>query len=65
MLQYSLAQKLTHFMNLNLLAIEKICSRNAAKSLSDFANFPANMFLFGVRKSIYTAPFLDAQELHY
>ena len=25
---------------------------------------PANMFLVGVRKNIYTAPFLDAQELH-
>ena len=23
------------------------------------------MFLVGVRKNIYTAPFLDAQELHY
>ena len=65
MLRYSLAQNLTHFMNLKLLAIEKICSHNAVKSLSDFANFPGNMFLFGVRKSICSAPFLDVQELHY
>ena len=26
--------------------------------------FPPGMFLFGVRKNIRTAPFLDAQELH-
>ena len=32
--------------------------------LSDFANFPANMFLVGVRKNICTAPFLGAQEPH-
>ena len=25
---------------------------------------PANMFLVGVRKAIYTAPFLDTKELH-
>ena len=30
--------------------------------LSDFAIFPANMFLFAVRKNICTAPFLEAQE---
>ena len=51
-------------MNLNSLDIENVCSRNIVKSLSDVANFPANMFLFGVRKSICTAPFLEAQELH-
>ena len=37
---------------------------NTAKNLSDYTNFPANMFLFGVWKNICTAPFLDAQELH-
>ena len=41
-----------------------ICSRYRAKNLSDFTNFPANMFLFGARKNICTAPFLDVQELH-
>ena len=40
------------------------CSSNTAKNLSDFANFPAHMFLFGVRKNICTAPFLDSQEPH-
>ena len=30
----------------------------------NLTNFAANMFLFGVRKNICTAPFLDAQELH-
>ena len=39
------------------------CSQNTAKKLSQFTNFPANMFLFGVRKIICAAPFLDAQEL--
>ena len=33
------------------------------QKLSLFTNFPANMFLFGVRKNICTAPFPDAQEL--
>ena len=32
--------------------------------LSDFANFPANMFQFSVRKSICAALFLDTQEPH-
>ena len=27
-------------------------------------NFPAKIFLFGVRKDLCTAPFMDAQELH-
>ena len=35
-----------------------------AKTLSDFTNFPANMFLFGVRNNICTASFLDGQEPH-
>ena len=53
-------------MKLNSLDIENnICSRNIVKTFSDFTtNFPVNMFLFGVRKNICTAPFLDAQELH-
>ena len=46
------------------LTLKIICSRNTNKNLSDFTKFPANMFLFGVRKNICIAPFLDAQELH-
>ena len=37
---------------------------NTVKNFSDFTNFPANIFLFSVRKNICTAPFLDAQELY-
>ena len=51
------SESLTHFMNLNSLD-------NATKNFSDFKNFSADMFLFGVRKKICTAPFLDALELH-
>ena len=43
--------------------LKTICSRDTAKNLCDFTNFPANMFLFSVRKNICTAPFLEAQEL--
>ena len=50
-------------MNLNSFEIEKKCSQNTAKKLSQFTNFPANMFLFGVRKNICTKPFPDTQEL--
>ena len=50
-------------MNLSFLALKIICYHNAAKNLSDFTNFPANMFLIGVRKNICTASFLDAQEV--
>ena len=46
------------------LALKIICSRNEAKIFSDIKNFPADMFLFGVRKNICTAPFLGTQELH-
>ena len=46
------------------LALKIICSRHAAKIFSDIKNFPADMFLFGVRKNICTAPFLGTQELH-
>ena len=42
----------------------KIFYRNTAKKLTQFINFPGNMFLVGVRKYICTGPFLDAQELH-
>ena len=68
--QQKLAKKITHFtiqFHSTILrtsthfTLKIMSSRNTAKSLSDFANFPADMFLFGVRKNICTAPFLDAQ----
>ena len=37
-------------MNLNSFEIENNMLPNTAKKLSQFTNFPANMFLFGVRK---------------
>ena len=46
------------------MTLKIIYSRNAAKNLSHLTNFPANNFLFGFRKNICTASFLDAQELH-
>ena len=46
------------------LTLKIIYSQSTAKSLSDFTNFPANMFLCGVRKNICTRPFCEAQELH-
>ena len=74
--QQKLAKKVTHFTiqfhsknliyftNYTLLNIVKIMLRQCSKNLTHFTNFPANMFLVGVRKNICTAPFLDAQELH-
>ena len=44
------------------LIFKMICS--TAKNLCNFTNFLAIMLKFGVRKNIYTAPFLDVQELH-
>ena len=64
-LQYIFAQKTSLSLQTSAyLTLKIICSHNTARNLSDFRNFPANMFLFGVRKNICTAPFLDAQELH-
>ena len=63
-LQYSFAQKTSLILRIStLLKLKITCSQNTAKKLSQFTNFPANMFLFGVRKIICTAPFPDAQEL--
>ena len=63
-LQYSFTQKASLISRISTLLKSKItCSQNTAKKLSQFTNFPANMFLFGVRKIICTAPFPDAQEL--
>ena len=63
-LQYSFAQKTSLILRIStLLKLKITCSQNTAKKLSQFTNFPANMFLFGVRKIIRSAPFPDAQEL--
>ena len=75
--QQKLAKKMTHFtiefcwknlIHFTLrtpthLTLKTICSGDTAKNLCDFTKFPANMFLFCVRKNICTAPYLDAQEL--
>ena len=63
-LQYIFAQKTSLILRISaLLKLKIICSQNTAKKLSQFTNFPADMFLFGVRKNICTASFPDAQEL--
>ena len=51
-LQYSFAQKTSLILRIStLLKLKIICSQNTAKKLSSqFKNFPANMFLLGVRK---------------
>ena len=64
-LQYNFAQKTSLILQASAhLSLKIICSRNTARSISGFTNFPVNMFLFGVRKDICTAAF-DAQELHF
>ena len=62
-IQQKQAKKITHF-TIHFCSKNLTHFTNTAKDLSDFKNFPANMFLFGVRKNICTTPFLDAQELH-
>ena len=42
-------------MKLKSLNTEKNMLHNISKNLSHFTNFPANMFLVGVRKNIWTA----------
>ena len=50
-LQYCFAQKTSLILRIStLLKLKITCSQNTAKKLSQFTNFPANMFLFGVRK---------------
>ena len=61
-LQYSFFQKTSPILRTSThLILKIICSRNTTKNLSQFANFPANIFLFGVWKK---QSILDAQELH-
>ena len=63
-LQYSFAQKTSLILRIStLLKLKIIFSQNTAKRISQFTNFPTNMFIFRVRKNICTAPFPDAQEL--
>ena len=58
------SKNLIHLMNLNWLEIENnMLSQHSQKPFWLY-KFSANMFLFGIRKNICTAPFLDAQELH-
>ena len=50
-LQYSFGQKTSLILRIStLLTLKIICSQSASKKLSKHTNFPANMFLFGVRK---------------
>ena len=59
------SKNLTHFTNLSSLDIENNMLPQHSQKPFWITNFPANMFLFGVRKDICTAEFLDAQELHF
>ena len=54
----------TYFMRLNILNIVKNILLQHSQKPTHFTNFSRNLFLVGARKNIYSAPFLDAQELH-
>ena len=54
----------TYFKNLNSLVIENNMLLQHSEKSFWLYKFSANIFLFGVRKNICTAPFLDTQELH-
>ena len=63
-LQYILAQKTSLILRIStLVELKIICFQNTAKKLSQLTDFPADMFLFDVRKNICTASFPHAQEL--
>ena len=52
-------QKISHILQTSAnLTLKIICSRNTAKNISGFTNFPVYMLLFGVRKDICTQYFL-------
>ena len=52
-------QKISHILQTSAhLTLKIISSRNTAKNISGFTNFPVNMYLFGVRKDICTQYFL-------
>ena len=57
------SKHLTHFTNLNSFDIENnMLPKHCQKYF--WLYFSRNMFLFGVRKNIWTAPFLETQELN-
>ena len=65
LLQYSFAWKTSLILWTSTHLTLKIrCSCSTFKNLSDFTNFPANMFQFAARKNISTALFLDIPELY-
>ena len=53
------SKNLTHFTNLNSLDVENNMLPQHSQKPFWLKIFPANMFLFGVRKNICTTPFLD------
>ena len=58
------SKNLTYFTNLNSLDTENNMLPQHSQKPFWLYKFSANMFLFGVRNNICTAPFLDTQELH-
>ena len=65
-LKYIFAQITSFILRIStLLKLKIIYSQKTAKNPYQFTNFLASTFLFGVRKSISTAPYPDAQELLY
>ena len=58
------SKNLTHFANFDSLDVENNMLPQYSQKTFWLKNFPAKIFLFGVRKNICTAPFLDAWELH-
>ena len=64
-LPYSFTQKTSLILWTSThLTLKLICPCNTAKNISDLTSFLTNMFLFGVRKNIWTTLFLEAQEMH-
>ena len=66
-LHYAFAQKISLILRTSTHSIlQKLYSRNTASNLNHFTNVVGrkSIFLVRVRKSIFTAPFLDAQKLH-
>ena len=59
--QYSSLKNVTHFMSFNLLDTENKMLPQHSQHPFWLYKYSANMFLFGVRISICTVPFLDAQ----
>ena len=47
------SKNLTHLRTSTHLTLKIMCSRNTTNNLSDFTNFPAKMFLYGVRFALH------------